>query len=89
MLHAAKMRFDGAFWSRVFRSGCRRHGDKQQRDYPEASFVFPGIAAEKADNNVGDQAEYNAIGDVGSEQHDGKRKASREGDREIIPVDSI
>lgn len=66
--------------------GQKQHCDKQDCDHPGASFDLPDISAEDADNNVGNQAESDTVGDIVGKRHNGQRQECGDGNFQIIPI---
>ena len=69
--------------------GQHQHCHEQGSDDPGAALDLLAVAAENADDDVGDQAKGDAVGDIVGKGHDGQGQESGNGDLQIVPVDIL
>ena len=77
-----------AKWGIRIRSlvGQKQHSDEQKRNHPRADLDLLEIAAETADDDVGNETKGNAKGDIVGKGHNCQRKECGHTDLEIGPV---
>ena len=66
--------------------GQKQHSDEQKRNHPRADLDLLEIAAETADDDVGNETKGNAKGDIVGKGHNCQRKECGHTDLEIGPV---
>ena len=66
--------------------GQKQHGNEKTRNHPGAALDPFEAAAEDADDNVRNQAECNAVGDVVRKRHHDQCQESGDGGFEVVPV---